>query len=67
MSAFPHEAYINNNVDMSRTMWHVDINEIWPKSVNDMMQCVTCNKSSLFAPQKKKKKSLNKFEMGDTN
>jgi hypothetical protein len=37
MSTYPHEAYINNNVD---------INEIWPKDNNDMMQCVTCNRSS---------------------
>jgi len=27
----------------------LDINGFWPKDNNDMMQCVTCNESSLFA------------------
>jgi hypothetical protein len=31
----------------------LDINESWPKSSNDMMQYVICNKHSLFAPRLK--------------
>jgi hypothetical protein len=29
------------------------MNEFQPNDTNDMMQCVTCNKSSLFAPRLK--------------
>jgi hypothetical protein len=28
---------------------HVEIHKFMPKDNNDTMQCVTCNKSSLFA------------------
>lgn len=30
---------------------HVELNNFMPKGNNDMIQCVTCNKSSLFAPR----------------
>jgi len=39
---------------------HVEINNFMPKGNNDMIQCVTCNKSSLFALRQGKKK-LSKF------
>jgi hypothetical protein len=45
MSTYPHETYINNNAD---------INEIWLKDNNGMMQCVTCNKSSHLHYTKKR-------------
>jgi DNA-directed RNA polymerase subunit RPC12/RpoP len=36
------------------TCWNnFDINEFQQKGKNDMMQCVTCNKSFLFAPRLK--------------
>lgn len=35
---------------------HVRINENLTKDNNDMMQCVTCNTSPLFAPRQRKDK-----------
>ncbi len=47
-------------------------NEFQPKGNNDMMQCVTCNKSYLFCTKTKsimktKKKTPNVLEAKDTN
>ncbi len=50
--------------------WHdmlnfFDMNELQPNDNNDMMQCVTCNRSSLFAPRlkilEKRKEKTNIF------
>ncbi len=30
-----------------------DVNNVWSKGNDDVTQCVTCNKSSLFAPRLK--------------
>jgi len=47
--SYTTHSYVN---DM--TCWNnLDINEFQPKGNNDMMQFVTCNKSSLFAPRLK--------------
>ncbi len=35
---------------------HVEKNKILTNDNNDMMQCVTCNKSPLFAPKQRKDK-----------
>jgi hypothetical protein len=39
------------------------IHEFWPKGNNDMMQGITCNKSTLLAPRLKmtKKKKKDKY------
>jgi hypothetical protein len=41
------------------------MNELQPNDNNDMMQCVTCNRSSLFAPRlkilEKRKEKTNIF------
>jgi len=39
---------------MPMTYWSaLDINEFWTKDNNGIVQCVTCNKSPLFAPRQK--------------
>ncbi len=50
MSTYTHEALLNNTIHMSMTC-HFEINKFLPKGNNDVMQCVTSNKSLLFAPK----------------
>ncbi len=54
---YSHEAWQNNTCSCvsNMTCWNIlDINEFQLKGNNDMMQCVTCNKFSLFAFWKEK-------------
>jgi len=46
---------------------HVEINIFLSKGSNVMMQCVTCNKLSLFAPKQGEKKNLDFLQRQDTN
>jgi hypothetical protein len=45
----------------------VELNIFLSKGSNVMMQCVTCNKLSLFAPKHGEKKILDFLQRQDTN
>jgi hypothetical protein len=66
MSKYPHGAKLNNTCSYVNdiTCWNnLDINKFQLKNNNDMMQCVICNKFSLFTPRlracEKQKKTNN--------